>query len=346
MPAVSSPAKVLVSGANGFLAVYIIKDLLERGYTIRGTVRSESKNAYLLNLFKKEAQDGKFELVVVPDITAPGAFDEAVKGVDAIEHTASPYHYKADDPSEIIDPAVKGTIGILESVLKHAGPQLKRVVVTSSISAIMSPESNGVLTEKNWNDSSITQVRELGRAADQGAKYRASKSLAEKVAWEFVEKNKSKIAWDLTTLCPPFVYGPILHDVRSPEELNSSMALFYEAIFTKRKTLGELAQIQSGWVDARDVSLGHVRALEVPAAGGERFILSGGEAIWQDWFDVLNELDIPDFNVPVGTPGAGKAFKYKQTFDNSKAKEVLGIKFHEKPETALDIVNDLRAKGW
>lgn len=99
MPAITAPAKVLVSGANGFIAVWVVRTLLEHGYSVRGTVRSESKGTHLLNLFKDEVLNGKFELVIVPDITAYGAFDDAVKGVDAIEHTASPFHFKADDPA-------------------------------------------------------------------------------------------------------------------------------------------------------------------------------------------------------------------------------------------------------
>lgn len=99
MPAVLPPAKVLVSGANGFIAVWVVKQLLARGYSVRGTVRSESKTEHLRKVFKTEVDTGKFELTVVPDITVPGAFDEAVKGVDAIEHTASPFHFQADDPN-------------------------------------------------------------------------------------------------------------------------------------------------------------------------------------------------------------------------------------------------------
>lgn len=102
MPNVAPPAKVLVTGANGFVAAWVVRTLLERGYAVRGTVRSESKGTHLLSLFKDEVKSGRFELAVVPDITAPGAFDEAVKGIDAIEHTASPFHMDADDPTGML----------------------------------------------------------------------------------------------------------------------------------------------------------------------------------------------------------------------------------------------------
>ena len=99
MPAVLPPAKVLVSGANGLVAIWTVRVLLDRGYTVCGTVRSESKTSYLREIFSDELSAGKLELVIVPDITAPGAFDEAVQGVDAIEHIASPYRMTSDDPS-------------------------------------------------------------------------------------------------------------------------------------------------------------------------------------------------------------------------------------------------------
>jgi nucleoside-diphosphate-sugar epimerase len=96
MVAVSPPAKVLVTGANGYLAVWVVKKYLEAGYSVRGTVRSLARAAFLNDQF---AQYGdRFELVEVQDITKDGAFDEVVQGVDAIAHTASPFHYKITEP--------------------------------------------------------------------------------------------------------------------------------------------------------------------------------------------------------------------------------------------------------
>jgi nucleoside-diphosphate-sugar epimerase len=99
MVAISAPAKVLVTGANGFLAVWVVKKYLEAGYSVRGTVRSLSKSAFLKDKFAHYGD--RFELVVVDDITKDGAFDEAVKGVDAIAHTASPFHYNLTKPEGI-----------------------------------------------------------------------------------------------------------------------------------------------------------------------------------------------------------------------------------------------------
>jgi hypothetical protein len=100
MVAISPPAKVLVTGANGYLATWVLKKYLEAGYSVRGTVRSLSKSAFLNDKFAHYGD--RFEIIVVEDITKDGAFDEAVKGVDTIAHTASPFHYKSTHPDGIV----------------------------------------------------------------------------------------------------------------------------------------------------------------------------------------------------------------------------------------------------
>ncbi|KAK7687131.1 hypothetical protein QCA50_009634 [Cerrena zonata] len=128
MPSITT-GKVLVTGANGFIAVWLVKDLLEKGFSVRGTVRSEAKGEHIKKLFSQYGD--KLEIVIVDDITKEDAFDEVVKGVDAIEHTASPFHFNVSDPQELIRPAVAGTTSVLQSALKF-GTSVKRVVVLSS----------------------------------------------------------------------------------------------------------------------------------------------------------------------------------------------------------------------
>ena len=98
MPAISAPAKVLVTGANGFLAVWIIKELLEKGYTVHGTVRALEKGAHISELFKDAVVSEKLKLVVVPDVLAAGALDNAVVGVDVIVHAAAELSFRPGHP--------------------------------------------------------------------------------------------------------------------------------------------------------------------------------------------------------------------------------------------------------
>lgn len=140
MPAIRPPAKVLVTGSNGYIGTWIVRTLFDRGFSVRAAVRAESKTTYFRQLFKGEVDQDKLEFAIVPDIITPGAFDEAVKGVDAIIHAASPTHLEADDPdgtmnpqslmnaepiysqrivSEQIIPAREGTLNILKSALSQ-----------------------------------------------------------------------------------------------------------------------------------------------------------------------------------------------------------------------------------
>jgi nucleoside-diphosphate-sugar epimerase len=68
MPTSTPGDKVLVSGANGFIAIWVVRTLLEQGYAVRGTVRSAKKGRYLSEMFDKD-YPGKLELAVVDDIT-------------------------------------------------------------------------------------------------------------------------------------------------------------------------------------------------------------------------------------------------------------------------------------
>ena len=150
-------------------------------------------------------------------------------------------------------------------------------------------------------------MNEKGRLASAINKYRASKTLAEKgkmiyykhtsqmfipeitciAAWSFVEDHKDEINWDLVTINPPYVFGPILHQVKSIDTLNVSSLWFYNALFSKdesisKDTLHDIL-LPRGWVDVRDVANAHVRALTTPGAGGQRFIISAGSNSWKDW---------------------------------------------------------------
>ncbi|KII86215.1 hypothetical protein PLICRDRAFT_114782 [Plicaturopsis crispa FD-325 SS-3] len=348
MPAVPAPAKILVSGANGYIAIWVVRNLLEKGYSVRGTVRSAAKGKHLQEIFKEYGD--KHEVVVVEDITKEGAFDEAVKGVDAIEHTASPFHTKGEDPDEYIVPAVKGTVGILESALKY-GTSVKRVVVTSSCAAVLTPTSpvGTTYTDEDWNKSSVETTEKLGRAAPVMEKYRASKTLAEKSAWAFVEKHKSEIAWDLVVLNPPYVFGPVLHQVDSPSSLNESMRDWFHTVL--QEVPPAKLKLGSGWIDVRDLATAHVLALEKSEAGGGRIVVSAGSFLWQDWLDAANALSPPPlgaYTLPKGTPGAGKApgVLPPMFYDTSKASRVLGLTYRSLEETARDSLADFGSRGW
>ncbi|KAG7448146.1 D-lactaldehyde dehydrogenase [Guyanagaster necrorhizus] len=344
MPSISSPSKVLVSGANGYIATWIVRALLERGYAVRGTVRSLVKGEHLKNTFK--SYSNQLEIVVVDDITKDGAFDEAVKGVDAIAHTASPVQLSVSDPQELILPAVKGTVGMLTSAAKY-GSSVRRIVVTSSCAAIMRSEPETItLSEVDWNEQSPKEVEEKGQDASAFAKYRTSKVLAEKAAWNFYETQKSELPWDLTMINPPWVFGPFIHDVPSLNALNTSAKLWYNVVAQMDKgglsSDAILTQPGHGWVDVRDLAEAHVLALEVEAAGGERIIISAGSCVWQDFINAAQSVSTSR-TLPKAVPGDTR---YAIVFDTSKEKRLLGLKFRTMEETARDVLSDFDRLEW
>jgi len=337
---------------------------------VRGTVRSEDKGEWLKAKFDKEFGKGVFEYVIVEDLEKPNGFDEAVKGVDGIAHTASPFHFKVTDPQkDLIDPAVNGTTGVLKSALKanQEGSKIKRIVITSSFAAILNPYPPVyTFTEKDWNTFSIEEFEKKGKNIDPMNAYRASKTLAERAAWDFVEANSlatdpllSGNIFDIATINPPFVLGPIIHQCSSPQSINTSIASFYQLIVTHEKDAATATQPGGNWVDVRDVALAHVEALVRPQAGGERFAIAVGPYTFQDFLDALHSSPAlkalrakwPEqiAKVPVGSPGAGKENLTRQNILSAeKAKTILGIQCRGVEESVGDMAESLweREAEW
>ncbi|KAF9257411.1 D-lactaldehyde dehydrogenase [Marasmius fiardii PR-910] len=353
---------VLVTGTTGYIGAWVARYLLEHGYDVRGTVRSTSKGQGLLEIFQKlpgySRSMGKFHFVIVEDIVTEGAFDEAVKGVDGVEHVASPFTFNVDDPREIIEPAIRGTVGILKSVEKF-GDKVKRVVITSSTVAISSDGRDDTpFDESDWNEKDIEIVKELGRNAPGFTKYAASKTLVEKAAWDWVS-GKPSIPWDIVTLNPALVFGPTTNYVPSPENLNKSATDWYKTLMTKDargRSPQWLEAKRSTWVDVRDVAEAHVRALIKGEAGGKRIILSAEPFSWQEWLDVANSLSPPPYTkhpLAHGHPGTGREEPWC-TYITERAKQILGMsndegvewRYRTKEETARDTLAEFAAKGW
>ncbi|KIK57462.1 hypothetical protein GYMLUDRAFT_46356 [Collybiopsis luxurians FD-317 M1] len=336
MPVINTPhATILVSGANGFLATWIVDTLLKKGYKVRAAVRTEAKGQDLLKLFSEAYTHGELELVAVGDIAKENAFDEAVKRVDGIIHTASPVHLHGDHPDEMIQPAVNGTLGMLKSALKF-GTLVKRVVFTSSCAAIQQPQGTYPgLDETSWNELSIIECEQKSKEASPLDKYCASKSIAEKRAWDFVAEHASELNWDLSVLNPPWIFGPPLHEVNSLEDLNSSNMYWHKAV-AEGEFFGQdpEAEPAHGWVDVRDIAEAHVRALEVEAAGGERMIVSAGSPwVWQDFRDVTKGV-------------APKIRTNGLSFSTAKEQRILGLKYRTMQEETEDILTFVARKGW
>ncbi|THV00670.1 NAD(P)-binding protein [Dendrothele bispora CBS 962.96] len=155
---------------------------------------------------------------------------------------------------------------------------------------------------------------------------------------------------DITFLNPPWIFGPVLHEVPSIDKLNPSCLFWYNAI-TKGEAVGDASPRvppSHGWVDVRDVALAHIRSLEVEEAGGERIILCAGPLVFQDAIDAVNSLQPspwPSHKEPFAKGDAGEK-EYKITWDTAKEKSILGLKFRTHEEMARDVLADWESKGW
>jgi nucleoside-diphosphate-sugar epimerase len=238
----SLPKRFLLTGANGFIALHILSQLLHAGYSVVATVRTPTKAAALRAQFSSYVETNLLDIAIVPDMTVPGTYDEIFSPsslpIDTVLHTASPFLYKAATKSnaeEFLDPAIKGTKILLEAA-KKAGT-VKRVVMTSSCAAVIDYKREArkgiarkVYTEADWNDVTY----EEGEIGDKSTAYRASKKFSELVAWDFVggldesgTGAKGQDGFDLVVLCPPAVQGPVGGTVNRIEDLGESNSRFW-----------------------------------------------------------------------------------------------------------------------
>ncbi|KAH9896132.1 NAD-P-binding protein [Cubamyces lactineus] len=347
MPAIPPRATVLVSGANGYIGVWVVLALLSRGYSVRGTVRSPSKVGVLSDIVSRKLPDAEARFVgyVVPDITSPGAFREAVKDVDAVIHLASPTSTSIVDPKDAIEPAVRGTTNVLTSVLGE--PRIKRVVVASSISAIASASvaPTRVYTEDDWNDQAIRIVEEQGIDAPGLIEYEASKTLAERAAWAFLEQHKPEAKFDLVVVNPSLVYGPVADDtLASPDDLPITPSMVWNNLFARPAPREREPKVFNS-VDVRDVKDIMVSALETEAAGGQRIIANSQISTWDEWVLVSQELSLLRRLERVDAEVTKKRPEHL-FFSNEKAKRLFGMEMRTIRDTMKDTVADFKSRGW
>ncbi|CAE6468002.1 unnamed protein product [Rhizoctonia solani] len=213
--------------------------------------------------------------------------------------------YSNDITKDLLEPAIFGTTEILKAVKANA-PTVKRVVITFEESQ-----------------------------KDPVAGYYGSKKLAEKAAWDFIEAEKP--AFEMTTLCPPMVYGPALQEVKSMSNLNASSTAFYALFSGQQKELKNAGVWL--WTDVRDIAKAHIAALEKPRAGNERFLIREGrfsinyvvDFIWKHYPERAQAKGIPKPSQSVAFPETGTYHP-----DNSKSKNILGIEYFPIERTLVD----------
>ncbi|MDB4286159.1 aldehyde reductase [bacterium] len=252
--------KVLVTGISGYIGQHCAVELLKKGYSVRGSVRSLSKSDKVTEVIKKVIDPkGNLEYCEL-NLMKDEGWEKAMEGCDYVLHVASPYvSSEPKDENELIKPAVEGTQRALKAA-KKAG--IKRMVLTSSMVAMI----GGTKGTVNINQGSWTNVNAKGVSA-----YLKSKTLAEKSAWDFIKNQKGDEKLELVTVHPGPVYGPTLSGNLSGESMST-----YKELITGGMPMLPKAAINMS--DVRDVAKIHVQALENKEANGKRFIVSTEKA--------------------------------------------------------------------
>ncbi|EPX71492.1 flavonol reductase/cinnamoyl-CoA reductase family protein [Schizosaccharomyces octosporus yFS286] len=335
----SNQQLALVTGVTGFIGAHVAVSLLNKGYRVRGTVRSMEKANELIRL-NPELKD-KIEFVIVKDIMEPYAFKDVVKDCDYVCHIASPFFVSnvTDNKAQLLDPAVQGTLSALEAAITE--PKVKRVVITSSFAAVgdftKDPSSGYAYSEKDWNPISYEEALKT----DNGiVAYCASKVFAEKAAREWVKEKQPH--FDICTINPPYVYGPTIHPMNSMDSLNTSNQILWTVINGSKVQ----PSIQSLQVDVRDVADAHVLALDHPKLGGGRVLVSKGPFFTNTISKILLDK-FPEKKDVISEPSDVPFNDKHYTIDNSFSKS-LGMKYHSEEQTYIDTAVNLweRAKQF
>ncbi|XP_078446339.1 dihydroflavonol 4-reductase-like [Wolffia australiana] len=272
---------VCVTGAAGYVGSWLVMRLLEKGYTVRATVRDPGNMKKIRHLLDLPDAEKRLTLWKA-DLAEEGSFDDPIQGCDGVFHVATPTDFESTDPeNEVIKPAVDGMFNILRSCLK--AKTVRRVVFTSSAGTVVMHETRKSLYDENsWSDVEFCRSAKM-----TGWMYFLSKTLAEQAAWDFAEKNNI----DFISIIPTLVTGPFITPTMPPSMLTSL------ALITRNEPhYFILNPVQ--FVHLDDLCAAHIFLLENPEAKG-RYICSFRDVTITVLADVLRKR-YPEFDIPTG----------------------------------------------
>ncbi|XP_024992877.1 vestitone reductase-like [Cynara cardunculus var. scolymus] len=269
---------VCVTGGRGYLASWMIKTLLENGYSVNATVRIDSDVSYLTNLPGASERLKIFDA----DLSKPETFKAPIEGCIGVFHVAHPIDFECKEPEEVLtERAVKGSLGILQACIDSK--TVKKVVLTSSASAVSvnGKKYTEVLDEESW--SNIDFIR--SQFDEFWASYFISKTMVEKEMLEFGEKN----GLDVVTILPTYIHGPFIGP-RCP----GSVYILMSMIFGDTSQYEMLMKTDCVHVD--DVVRAHVHLFECPDAKG-RYLCSRIDFTIEEMYSFLS-VRYPEYKMP------------------------------------------------
>jgi dihydroflavonol-4-reductase len=331
--AASDPAtsRVLVTGATGFIAQHTIVKLLDAGYRVRGTLRSLAKAEAVRALLAAHARSTALLEFAAAELGSPDGWLEAMRDCRYVLHLASPLPNRPPaHEDELIVPARDGALRVLAAAAasgKQGGTRVERVVMTSSVAAVLyglARDGSKVYDEGDWSELT----------AEVGA-YEKSKTLAERAAWEFVAELPGEQRFAFCTINPGLVLGPLLGP-----EAHTSAELVRKLL---RREVPGCPDVGWAVVDVRDVAELHLAAMTSPHADGKRVIAAIEHAAMIDVAKILaRRFGARGFRVPTRrVPGwmlrivamwdrtaklAVQELGKRQDVSNQRARELLGWK--------------------
>lgn len=339
----------MVTGADGYIAGWIVKRLLEEGFDVHATVLDASDHEKLSAMKDLERSSSGKLSIFEANLLHMGAYQEAMAGCSVVFHTASPFNLRAEDPQrDIIDPALLGTRNVLNQALRT--PAVERIVLTSSAAAIYGDNADlltsqkEAFTEEDWNTSSSLEHQP----------YFFSKTVAEREAWRFAESQKK---WSLVAINPTLVLGPAFN----PKPASESFHLMRQIGDGTLKR--GLPDFPCGIADVRDVAEAHMQAAFNPQARG-RYLVSGHDTSLLEIARVLRAKFGDDYPFPKSQlpkwfmwmigPLADKTMTRRRVSrnvgwpfhaDNSRSVRDLGVRYRSLEETVSEMFAQMLEVG-
>ena len=331
---------VLVTGGTGFIGLHCLQQLLDKGYKVRTTIRSESRKQEVLEAMKKHSSNCENLEFYIADLLKDDGWKEAVEGSKYVLHVASPFFLGEPENEDVfIKPAVEGTLRVLKAC---ADADVQKVVLTSSFAAVGygHPREKEVYTEEDWSsvDGEISA-------------YAKSKTLAEKAAWEFVENLEESKKFDLTVINPVAVTGPML-----TSDIGSSNDFLLKLI---SGSMPACPKIHMGYIDVRDVAKAHIFSMTEEKTNGERIIVSENEMFFAEVGKTLNEAgfkksptkELPNFLVKIMSFFVGElktlisALDRRGDIDKTKAERFFKWEYISTEQSVTETAQQLQEMG-
>nr|ATP60541.1 dihydroflavonol 4-reductase 2 [Gentiana lutea var. aurantiaca] len=280
----SNATTVCVTGAAGYIGSWLVMRLLERGYTVRATVRDPGNQKKVKHLLELPKASTNLTLLKA-DLTEEGSFDEAIHGCHGVFHVATPMDFESKDPeNEVIKPTIDGFLSIIQSCVK--AKTVKKLVFTSSAGTVDAQEQQKpVYDEDDWSDLDFIKSNKM-----TGWMYFVSKILAEKAAWEAAKANNISFI----SIIPTLVVGPFITPT-FPPSLITALSL----ITGNEAHYGIIKQGQ--FVHLDDLCEAHIFLYEHPEAEG-RYICSSHDTTINDLAKMIRDK-WPQYYIPTKLKG-------------------------------------------